>query len=164
MEYILKPKGGSCVFCDYAHAEPATLRTCLVLAATPHAYVVMNRYPFASGHLLVVPKQHASALEALAPAAHDELFGLVRESCVRLKRAVRAQGLNVGLNLGEAAGAGIAEHLHVHIVPRWHGDTNFMPVFAEVRVVPQHLDETYAQLAPFFADLPGRTCAAGEGA
>jgi ATP adenylyltransferase len=163
MEYILKPKGGSCVFCDYAQAEASSLRSCLVLVATQHTYVVMNRYPFASGHLLVIPNRHASTLDALPCEEYEDLFALVRECTVRLKQAVRAQGLNVGINMGEAAGAGIAEHLHVHIVPRWHGDTNFMPVLADVRAMPQHLDETYALLLPFFADVPGRKVFPGEG-
>jgi ATP adenylyltransferase len=88
------------------------------------------------------------------------LFRLVTQSCERLRKAVRADGLNVGINLGASAGAGIAEHLHVHIVPRWPGDTNFMPVLADIRVMPQALDATWRHLSPFFADLPGRAAPA----
>src|SRR5690606_41886500 len=102
-----------------------------------------------------VPRAHVARLEDLDDAAYDGLFRLVRETQKRLKAAVGAPALNIGLNLGEAAGAGIAEHLHVHIVPRWPGDTNFMPVIADVRVMPQYLDETYRRLPPHFAHLPG---------
>jgi ATP adenylyltransferase len=116
---------------------------------------MLNRYPFAAGHLLVVPHAHVSALEDLDPAAHDGLFRLVREAAGRLRRAVNAEGLNVGVNQGAVAGAGVAEHLHVHVVPRWWGDTNFMPVVAGTRVVPQALEDTLEQLARHFTDVPG---------
>jgi ATP adenylyltransferase len=154
MEYILGPKArGACVFCGLCHASVEARRERLVLVCTPHASVILNRYPFAAGHLLVLPHAHVSSLSELEPGAHDALFRLVRESVARLERAVRPQGLNVGLNLGASAGAGIAEHLHVHVVPRWDGDTNFMPVLADTRVVPQALADTRAHLEPFFADL-----------
>lgn len=154
MEYILGPKArGACVFCGLAQASDDERRERLALVCTPHASVILNRYPFAAGHLLVVPHAHASSLSDLDRATFDALFWLVRESIERLERAVRPQGLNVGLNLGASAGAGIAEHLHVHVVPRWDGDTNFMPVLADTRVVPQALVDTRAHLAPFFADL-----------
>jgi ATP adenylyltransferase len=157
MEYILAPKDRSrpCIFCDVAQASPDELRDRHVVAVTEHAFVMLNRYPFAAGHLLVVPHAHVEALDQIDPAAHDALFRLVRESAARLRRALRAEGLNVGLNLGAVAGAGVAEHLHVHVVPRWAGDTNFMPVLADTRVVPQALDETRAHLLPYFADIPG---------
>mgnify|MGYP001174004108 CR=1 FL=1 len=156
MEYLLAKKDHTrCIFCDYP-AEPSTKhRERLVLLANEQGAVMLNRYPFASGHLLVVPRAHVARLEDLDDAAYDGLFRLVRETQKRLKAAVGAPALNIGLNLGEAAGAGIAEHLHVHIVPRWPGDTNFMPVIADVRVMPQYLDETYERLRPHFADLPG---------
>ena len=155
MEYILSPKGGPCIFCGMAGATSATMRDELVLVSTDSAFVVLNRYPFNAGHVLVVPKRHEPDLAALGDADADELFRLVREAAARLKRAVGAQGLNIGLNVGEAAGAGISGHLHVHVVPRWEGDTNFMPVLTDVRVMPQHLDDTFARLLPHFGDLPG---------
>lgn len=154
MEYLLAKKGGPCVFCHVEAADADELRTRFVVADTPHAFVIMNRYPFTAGHLLVVPHAHVSSLEELSLEAHHALFDLVRETTVRLRKAVRPDGLNVGLNLGAAAGAGIAEHLHVHVVPRWNGDTNFMPVLADTRVVPQALDATCDFLRSFFADLP----------
>ena len=156
MEYILHKKEGGCIFCAYATAEESTFAEEQVLVATPHAYVVLNKYPFAAGHLLVVPRRHVGELENLTDEEHDGLFRLTRDAATRLRRAVSAQALNVGLNLGKAAGAGIGEHLHVHIVPRWEGDTNFMPVLAETRVMPQHLTSTFRHLHPFFLDIPGR--------
>ena len=155
MEYILAPKAGACIFCDYASTAPETFRSKLVLLVQEHAFVCLNRYPFAGSHLLVVPRRHEAGLEGLGPEEYEALMALVREAVIRLKRATKAQGVNLGMNLGEAAGAGIAEHLHAHLVPRWAGDTNFMPVIAGVRVMPEYLDESWARLAPFFADLPG---------
>jgi ATP adenylyltransferase len=155
MDYVLSKKSGDCVFCGVGEADPAARRARLIVASTRHAFVVLNRYPFAAGHLLVVPHAHVSRLEDLTNDDHDALFRLVRETTTRLSRAVRPEGLNVGVNLGEAAGAGLAEHLHVHVVPRWSGDTNFMPVLADTRVVPQALEATLAHLTPQFADLDG---------
>jgi ATP adenylyltransferase len=156
MEYILSKKQGGCIFCDYAATDEPGLAEASILVATDHAYVVLNRYPFAAGHLLVVPNRHQGELDELDDREHDALFRLVRDATSRLRKAVSAQGVNVGINLGKAAGAGIGEHLHVHLVPRWEGDTNFMPVVADVRVMPQHLAATYRHLQPFFADIPGR--------
>jgi ATP adenylyltransferase len=155
MEYILGPKDPSraCIFCGIAEASADERRARLVVAVTPRAFVVLNRYPFAAGHIMVVPHAHVASLEDLEPADHDNLFRLVRDSATRLKKALRAEGLNIGINLGPAAGAGVAAHLHVHIVPRWSGDTNFMPVLADVRVMPQALDATLDHLERHFADL-----------
>ncbi|NUP14076.1 MAG: HIT domain-containing protein [Polyangiaceae bacterium] len=154
MEYVLgKKQKGSCVFCVDEVAPDDELERRLVVHRTERALVMLNRYPFASGHLLVIPNAHVSQLEDLSSDDHDRLFRLVRETVVRLKRAVRCEAVNVGLNLGTAAGAGIEEHLHVHCVPRWSGDTNFMPVIADTRVVPQALDDTRKHLASFFGDL-----------
>lgn len=166
MEYILAPKDHrkACIFCGIDAASPDERRARLVVCTTAHAFVVLNRYPFAAGHLLVVPHAHESDLEALEPETYDALFRLVRASSVRLRRALKAEGLNVGLNLGAVAGAGIAEHLHAHVVPRWSGDTNFMPVLADTRVIPQALEKTRDHVAPFFADVPGVTWTAASGA
>ena len=157
MEYILAPRSrdNPCVFCGVAGAPDEERRERLVLASTPDAFVILNRYPFAAGHLLVVPHAHAGALEDLEPGTHDALFRLVRETAIRLRRAVHAEGLYIGVNQGAVAGAGVTEHIHVHVVPRWRGDTNFMPVLAGTRVVPQALDDAREQLARHFADLPG---------
>ena len=156
IEYILGPKDRTgCVFCAYASHETTAFREDLTLFATDRTLVTLNRYPFAAGHLLVMPRAHVSDLSALTAEDHDDLFRTATRAAERLKRAVKADALNMGMNLGAEAGAGIAEHLHVHIVPRWSGDTNFMPVLADVRVMPQHLDATWSHLHPYFADLPG---------
>jgi len=156
MEYIVGPKGGPCIFCDFAAAPPSAYREKLVLVVQPHALLCLNRYPFAGGHLLVAPRRHASDLAELPAEEYDALMHLLRDAADRLRRATRCEGMNLGFNLGKAAGAGIAEHLHGHLVPRWAGDTNFMPVLADVRVMPEHLDATWRSLAPLFADVPGQ--------
>jgi ATP adenylyltransferase len=145
MEYILGPKDGPCVFCNFDDA--------LLLARQPHAFVCLNKYPFAAGHLLVVPKKHVSDITELDEEESDAFFRLVRASVARLRAAISPEGVNVGINLGKAAGAGIAEHLHAHLVPRWSGDTNFMPVMADVRVMPEHLETTRQRLLPHFLGL-----------
>jgi ATP adenylyltransferase len=158
MEYILAVKDRSrpCIFCGIDDAPEDERRERHVVARTDEAFVMLNRYPFAAGHLLIVPYAHVDTLDALDAPVHDALFRLVRESATRLRRALRAEGLNVGVNLGAPAGAGVAEHLHVHIVPRWSGDMNFMPVLADTKVVPQALEEPRRHLLPFFAAGPGR--------
>ena len=156
MEYVLGHKrDAGCVFCGVTEMSAPARAERLVLASTSAAFVVLNRYPFTAGHLLVVPHRHIEGLEDLSIADHDAVFRLVRASVSRLRAAVKADGFNVGVNLGAAAGAGIAAHLHVHVVPRWSGDTNFMPVLADVRVVPQALEATRDYLARFFADVDG---------
>lgn len=157
MDYVLSAKGaGGCIFCGVERMSEQERRARLVVCTTDRAFVVLNRFPFAAGHLLIVPHAHVEGIEGLSAEDHQALFWLVRESVVRLREAVRAEGLNVGCNLGAVAGAGIAAHLHVHIVPRWSGDTNFMPVLADTRVVPQALEATRDHLEPFFADVRGR--------
>ena len=155
MDYILAPKGEKkeCIFCDVATATEENVKERLVVHRGESAYVVLNRYPFAAGHLLVIPYDHVDSVEALDEAKHDALMKLVRESVIRLRKGVKCEGLNVGMNLGAVAGAGVAAHLHVHIVPRWSGDMNFMPVLADTRVIPQALEATRDHLAKFFSDL-----------
>jgi ATP adenylyltransferase len=155
MEYILGPKDGPCIFCGFASSPRSSYREKLVLVVQEHALVCLNRYPFASSHLLVAPRRHVSDFADLPPPEYDATQRLVRDAAERLRRATGAEGLNVGFNLGKAAGAGIAEHLHGHIVPRWSGDTNFLPVLTDVRVMPEFLDAAWARLEPHFADLPG---------
>jgi ATP adenylyltransferase len=161
MEYILGPKEPKqhCIFCGLGRADDAERAGRLAVCVTERAAVVLNRYPFAAGHLLVVPHAHTDGLDTLSPEDNDALFRLVRDSATRLERALKPEGLNIGMNLGAAAGAGIASHLHVHIVPRWSGDTNFMPVLADTRVVPQALEATRDHLRRFFSDLDTRPTA-----
>ncbi len=143
MEYILSKKDGACVFCDLTQDE-------LLITREPHGFICLNKYPFAAGHLLVVPTKHVSDLAALDDAEYDALFRLVRKAALGLRKALSPEGINVGFNLGRAAGAGIAEHLHAHVVPRWNGDTSFIPVIADVRVMPEYLAETRERLLPHF--------------
>lgn len=153
MEYILAKKDASCIFCEFPRRN--SHEDDLVLAVREHAFVCLNKYPFAAGHLLVVPRKHVSSLSELSDEESDALFRLLRACVARLGEALSPEGTNVGFNLGKAAGAGIAEHLHAHVVPRWVGDTNFMPVIADVRAMPEYLARTHAKLSPFFADLKG---------
>jgi ATP adenylyltransferase len=159
MSYILGEKQGACVFCEIAASPVSAYREKLVLVMQEHALVVLNRYPFAPAHLLVGPRRHVSELSDLPSGEYDALMHLLRDATVRLKSATNPEGMNVGFNLGKSAGAGIAEHLHAHVVPRWNGDTNFMPVLADVRVMPEMLDASWQRLAPAFADLPGQHAA-----
>lgn len=154
MEYILGPKAGPCIFCSF-HPDTTHFRENHVLAVTPQAMVMLNKYPFASGHILVAPLAHAASPEALGEEQYAGVMDLLRKSIVAVRQAVSPNGLNVGMNLGTAAGAGIADHMHWHVVPRWIGDTNFMPVIADVRAMPEYLDATWERLRPHFAALSG---------
>ena len=117
------------------------------------SYVILNLYPYNNGHLMVVPNRHLSTLEALAPDEQAELMQLTRLAEMALNEAYRPQGINVGINIGKAAGAGIENHLHIHLVPRWAGDTNFMTAVGQTRVLPEDLDATAARLRPIFERL-----------
>jgi ATP adenylyltransferase len=155
MEYIVGKKPDACVFCEMTAAPTSRFREILILLRQPHALVCLNRYPFASGHLLVTPRRHVADLSELPEPEYLSVMLLLRETTSRLRQCVGATAMNIGFNLGRAAGAGIADHLHGHVVPRWDGDTNFMPVLADVRVMPQQLDATWKHLEPAFLDLPG---------
>lgn len=161
MEYIRGAKEPGCIFCSYPAEPEGRHRERLLLCGRRDAFVMLNRYPFASSHVMVVPRRHVSDLSDLSAEEHAALFELVRDACGVLRQAVNAEGLNVGINLGAAAGAGIAEHLHVHVVPRWRGDMNFMPVVADVKVMPEALDATWARLEPLFRPLCGPASSPG---
>ena len=150
MEYLTKEKQDGCVFCkcsircdEYVIFEG---KTCSVM---------MNRYPYVSGHLMIIPNRHLGQLEDLTLEERTEVFALLDTSIKVLKEAMNPAGFNVGMNLGKAAGAGIEEHIHVHVIPRWEGDTNFMSVVGEVRVIPEDVAITAAKLAPLFKKLSG---------
>jgi ATP adenylyltransferase len=140
--------GPRCVFCKLP-AEHDDERT-LILARRERSFAIMNLYPYNNGHLMIVPYQHTDNLTALDAQTLAEMMALMQQAQAVLTDAMRPQGFNVGINQGSASGAGIAEHLHMHLVPRWVGDTNFMPVLGDTRVMPQHLDETYQLLKPRF--------------
>src|SRR5215813_820740 len=139
----------SCIFCNIS--EPG--RSDLIVARGRLAFVILNLYPYNNGHLMVVPIRHLPNLASMDAAELAEVMQLTRRSEMVLNEAYKPQGINVGINLGRPAGAGIADHLHVHVVPRWNGDTNFMTVVGNVRVVPEPLDATKAKLAPIFERL-----------
>ena len=141
--------GAACVFCDLP-ARDDDERT-LILRRGERAFVIMNLYPYNNGHLMIVPYAHTDTIAALDGGTLSEMMSLVQLAQGVLEDRMRPQGFNIGVNQGRAAGAGIADHLHMHVLPRWVGDTNFMPALGDVRVMPQHLDETYALLAPGFA-------------
>ena len=115
--------------------------------------VMMNKFPYINGHLLVAPVRHISGLDQLSKFEMGELLASVDRSVQILKRVMKPDGFNVGLNLGKVAGAGVEEHLHFHVVPRWFGDTNALTVFADVRVIPEHIKATYDNLKPYFNKL-----------
>ena len=152
MEYIISDqKGGGCIFCPGKNRGDDKDR--LILYVGPLTMIMMNRFPYINGHLLVAPIRHVSALEYLSDEETLDVLLMVRESIGILKETIKPDGFNVGLNLGRVAGAGMEEHMHFHIVPRWNGDTNYMTVFGEVRVIPEHIRETYERLKPFFNNL-----------
>jgi ATP adenylyltransferase len=155
MEYILSDQeGADCIFCPGDDRKADHSR--LILYVGSLTMVMMNRFPYINGHLLVAPVRHISGLESLSREEMSDLLDTVRSSNDVLKQVMGPDGFNVGLNLGKVAGAGVEEHLHGHIVPRWHGDTNYMTVLGEVRVIPEHIDETYHKLLPYFREVkPG---------
>ena len=148
MEYILGDKPDGCFLCDIISSDKD--RDNLLLKRGRNCAVVMNRYPYNGGHLMVMPYRHLAELGDLTSEERLEMMDLADESINVLKKVTYPAGHNVGFNLGKAAGAGLEEHLHMHIVPRWEGDTNFMPVLSEVRVVPLALLDLWDMLKPEF--------------
>jgi ATP adenylyltransferase len=151
MAHIGGPKDPGCIFCEKPKAPDP--KAALVLARCRYGSVILNKFPYANGHLMVSPRRHTADLSSLEPAAHDGLGRLLRDTIALLRAEFNPDGFNVGMNLGAAAGAGIADHLHWHVVPRWVGDTNFMPLIGEVRVIPEHLEALHDRLRPVFAEL-----------
>ena len=151
MTYIGAVKEKSCIFCDKVEIKDD--RSGLVLARTTHALVMLNKYPYNSCHLMVAPKQHTHQFSSLLSVEYMELCVALQKAVEILWKALKPGGMNVGMNLGRCAGAGIEDHLHWHLVPRWEGDTNYMPVLSDVRVMPEHLLESYDRLSPFFDEF-----------
>lgn len=154
MEYVRQAGGGGegrCIFCagEADLADPERL----LLGVWANTVALLNRFPYNNGHVLVAPRRHVAELWDLSPEERRELFSLVSLGGKVLREAYRAEGLNVGMNLGKSAGAGIVDHLHVHLVPRWGGDTNFMASVLDTRVLPESLAETHARLSAAFAPL-----------
>lgn len=140
-----------CIFCDKLK-EPDG-RASLVLTQTAHSVVMLNKYPYNAGHLLLAPKRHTNQLAALLREEYEDLCESLRSAVDIVLKVLAPGGINLGMNLGRSAGAGVEEHLHWHVVPRWEGDTNFMPVVGEVKVISQHLLESYDRLSPHFREF-----------
>jgi len=150
LEYIQAPDDECCIFC--LDENPAEDLKRLVVARGEHCYVIMNRYPYSNGHLMVSPYRHLADPAGLESHEVLEIHQMMICSQKVLRDVCAAQGFNVGWNFGPAAGAGIADHIHMHIVPRWAGDNNFMPILADIRVIPQHIEKTYTLLARAFLE------------
>ena len=141
-------RDAACVFCD---AQPRADEDAYIVWRAQASFVILNLYPYNCGHLMVVPLRHVGSLNALSRDERHELIELTRIAELALTEAYAPHGVNIGINLGKAAGAGVLDHLHIHLVPRWHGDTNFMSVVGETRVLPEELPVTAARLRPLFA-------------
>jgi ATP adenylyltransferase len=149
IEYILSEKQGGCIFCEKLAEDKD--RDNLILFRGETAFIIMNLYPYNPGHLMVAPYAHLSELEELSPQATLELMDLTKLSLSVIRKKMSPQGFNTGFNLGEVAGASIKEHLHMHVVPRWQGDNNFMAVLDDINVMPQALKDTYDMLVEGFS-------------
>jgi ATP adenylyltransferase len=152
MTYIEStPADSGCIFCDRLEEENGPEN--LILYRGQQSYVILNRYPYTNGHMMVVPFQHVESLEALDECTLTELMKLTTQGIRVLRHVYGAESFNVGINIGEAAGAGVADHVHIHIVPRWSGDTNFMSTTAGIRVHPEALEKTYTRIKLGWQDL-----------
>jgi ATP adenylyltransferase len=158
MDYIKSasgPKG--CIFCPQAPSAKSSDATSdaarLILHRGERVLVMLNRYPYAAGHLMVAPNVHCGKIDELEPSTLSELMARIADGARILQKTYDCEGMNIGANLGVAAGAGFADHLHFHLVPRWNGDTNFMTALGEVRIIPEHIERTYEQLLPSFQEL-----------
>lgn len=151
IEYILGPKPDACVFCLPENEDEDEER--LVLFRARYCFVIMNKYPYNSGHVMVTPFRHVMSITELSTEEAHEATDLMQDVVTIFMEHFRPGGVNIGLNIGEAAGAGIKEHLHYHLVPRWNGDSSFMALASETRVLPEHLSATYIKLKPYFANL-----------
>ncbi|HKJ28209.1 MAG TPA: HIT domain-containing protein [Anaerolineales bacterium] len=144
MKYIQSFKKSGCVFCQALTAED-DLKYWIVHRGE-HAFVILNAYPYTSGHIMVLPYDHVPRLDELTQETRAEMMELVNKTTLTLTAVYHPQGFNIGINMGEAAGAGIEEHIHIHIVPRWQGDTNFMTAVGQIRVLPETLEDTYRRV------------------
>lgn len=150
INYILGKKEKGCFLCIKKTRGYRQRR--FILAETQHAFVILNKYPYTAGHLMVVPWRHVCDLDGLSREELAAMFELVRFASARLRKAIKPDGMNIGINLGKTAGSSTEEHLHIHIVARWNGDHNFMPVMTGAMVLPEALASTYTRLLPFFTN------------
>ena len=160
MDYLWSPwrfryvsqanSSGSCVFCEISAAEPSRDRENLLLYRARSNFILLNRFPYTTGHSMVIPYAHVASLEEVEPPTLVEMMELARRMQSALRDCYHPEGYNLGINMGKCAGAGVADHLHLHLLPRWTGDSNFMTPVAETRVLPEGLLTTYDKLAPYF--------------
>ena len=148
MEYIKKDKSGECIFCNLPKAGDD--KNNFILFKGIYCFIIMNIYPYNTGHLMIVPYRHCACITELDTDESMELNELTKRSIQILRKVNTPDGFNVGFNLGKSAGAGYDEHIHNHVVPRWTGDTNFMPVLADIKIHPENLQQSYAKLVPHF--------------
>jgi ATP adenylyltransferase len=144
MEYILGKKPENCIFCDKPRENRDEEN--LILYRGSHHFIILNAFPYNNGHMMVVPYRHTAGLAGWSEEEQWEFLRLSELAVELLRRTMRPDGFNLGMNMGQVAGAGIADHIHMHIVPRWSGDTNFMPVLSETRVISEHLQATFQKL------------------
>ena len=164
MEYISAPWRGpyvrqvcrmkGCIFCRALKLRDD--RAAHILYRGKYNFVLLNKFPYTPGHLMIAPFRHTAAFDRVAPEASAEMAHLLQMSLKILKKACRPHGFNAGLNLGQSAGAGVVDHYHLHVIPRWHGDSNFMPLVSQTRVLIEDLDSTYDRLLPLFRKEGGR--------
>jgi len=149
MEYIQNgDNSDTCLFC--LNEECTSDQDRLVLYRSTLSLVMLNKYPYTNGHLLIAPRRHTSEIDSLSDGEMLDLFSTLRRCKQVLQQTARPEGFNIGMNLGKSAGAGVVDHMHIHIVPRWNGDTNFMTVIPDVRIMPENLSTTYIRLLPYF--------------
>jgi ATP adenylyltransferase len=154
-KYILSTKSDKCIFC----ADESKDEENMVVYRSEYCFVIINKYPYNNGHLMVVPNRHIKQLNDLAEVEMTDLFNIVKLTEKVIIKEYNPEGINIGINIGKAAGAGIDEHLHVHLVPRWNGDTNFMTTISETRVIPEDLNETYNLVKNQFNNVvKGNSC------
>ncbi|CAG1066300.1 ATP adenylyltransferase [uncultured bacterium] len=149
-EYVQSGDPGGCIFCAARKKSP---EEGLVLFNGAVSLVMLNKFPYNSAHLMIAPQRHVANVEELTPEEALDFFRLLRHSVTVLKKELNPAGFNIGMNVGRAAGAGIEDHLHTHVVPRWNGDMNFMPVLSDTKVIPEHLLATLTRLLPYFQRL-----------
>jgi ATP adenylyltransferase len=154
IKYILSNKGEDCIFC--VKSSPKGDRKRLILHRSEYSLIMMNRFPYNSGHLMVAPLKHTGNLEKLTAEELGDLSVLLKKTVSLLRKAMDPQGFNIGMNIGQVAGAGVTDHLHFHVVPRWIGDTNFMPVASETIVVPESLEKTFEKLSSLLEKMDRR--------
>ncbi len=154
MQYIEGPRPAGCFFCEAAAGDPSSDAEHLVVARSERCLAILNRYPYNNGHLMVAPRAHIATLEDLETTVANDLMALTQRAIRVLRSVLTPEGFNVGVNLGQVAGAGVADHVHQHVVPRWNGDTNYMPVIGEIKVLGEHVQRSYEKIRAGFDRQP----------